>query len=86
MRLSQFGVFHGAADDKMKNNCLIALKFDMNIHDGEIHYLNLNFQHISKIAPFVADFWSKKKPENVQRNKMAVTFDLFIALINLRFR
>ena len=85
MRLSQFAVFHDAADDNMKNNCLIALKFDMDIHDGDT-YLNLNFQHISKIAPSVADFWSKKKPENAQRNKMAVTFDLFIALINLRFR
>ena len=48
MRFSQFGIFQDAADDKMKNNSLIAFKFDMLILDGEIHYLNQNVSHYLK--------------------------------------
>ena len=61
MRFSQFGIFQDAADDKMKNNSLIAFKFDMLILDGEIHFLNQKTLTLSKKLTVLWQIFGPKK-------------------------
>ena len=81
MQFPQLGIFHVAADGKMKSNSSIAYQFCMHILYSEMHYLNQQFLTLHKNSPFLWDkLRSQKKPENAQRNEIAVTFDLCLGL------